>query len=89
MCVHDGLSRHSAECFRSALLHAGYKISRSHAGAGSIKTDAPRSFLFDIVREHLKENPVRMDKIAERSPARELLAKPQMLDRFYENVAHD
>ncbi|OXM81975.1 N2,N2-dimethylguanosine tRNA methyltransferase [Cryptococcus neoformans Bt63] len=60
----------------SALLNAGYKISRSHCSPGAVKTDAPRSFIYDIMREEAKENPVRMDKIAEGSPARKILAKP-------------
>lgn len=60
---------------RSALLNAGYLISRSHTIAGSIKTNAPRAFIYDMVREHIKSNPVRMDKLAENSPARALLAK--------------
>ena len=45
----------------SALLNAGYKVSRSHACAGSVKTDAPRSFIFDIMREYIKQNPVKME----------------------------
>ena len=61
----------------SALLNAGYKVSRSHASSGSLKTDAPRSFLFDIVREYAKTNPVRLDKIAENSPAKVLNAGEQ------------
>ena len=60
----------------SALLNGGYKISRSHASPGSIKTNAPCSFMYDIVREHVKENPVRMDKIPEKSPSRFALSKP-------------
>jgi tRNA (guanine26-N2/guanine27-N2)-dimethyltransferase len=60
----------------SALLNAGYKVSRSHASSGSIKTDAPRSFLFDMVREYIKTNPVRLDKVAEGSPVRRMVAKP-------------
>lgn len=60
----------------SALLNAKYRVSRSHAIPGSIKTDAPRSFLYDLVREHVKTNPVRMDKLAPGAPARVLLAKP-------------
>jgi tRNA (guanine26-N2/guanine27-N2)-dimethyltransferase len=32
--------------------------------------------MYDIVREHVKTNPVRMDKIAENSPARRALLKP-------------
>lgn len=61
----------------SALLNGGYKVSRSHATGGSIKTNAPRSFVMDIVREGAKLSPVRMDKVAENSPVRPLLAKPQ------------
>jgi tRNA (guanine26-N2/guanine27-N2)-dimethyltransferase len=60
----------------SALLNGGYKVSRSHAAPGSIKTNAPCSFIYDIVREHVKENPVRMDKIPEKSPSRYALLKP-------------
>ncbi|WVF71628.1 N2,N2-dimethylguanosine tRNA methyltransferase [Kwoniella sp. CBS 6097] len=60
----------------SALLNAGYKVSRSHALAGAVKTNAPRSFIYDILREDIKTNPVRLDKIPEGSPARVLLAKP-------------
>ncbi|KAK4685606.1 tRNA (guanine26-N2/guanine27-N2)-dimethyltransferase, partial [Tremellales sp. Uapishka_1] len=59
----------------SALLNAGYKVSRSHAIPGSIKTDAPRSFIYDIVRETIKTSPVRMDKIAQGSPCRNLISK--------------
>ncbi|RSH79757.1 RNA methyltransferase tRNA(m5U54)methyltransferase [Apiotrichum porosum] len=60
----------------SALLNAGYKVSRSHAIGGSVKTNAPRSFVLDILREGLKTNPVRLDKVAENSPVRRLIAKP-------------
>ncbi|BEJ14874.1 hypothetical protein CspHIS471_0406410 [Cutaneotrichosporon sp. HIS471] len=60
----------------SALLNGGFKVSRSHASSGSIKTNAPRSFIYDIVREHIKTNPVRMDKISETSPARAFVNKP-------------
>ncbi|EIW70842.1 hypothetical protein TREMEDRAFT_68241 [Tremella mesenterica DSM 1558] len=59
----------------SALLNANYRVSRSHASQGSIKTDAPRSFIYDIVREHIKKVPVRMDKVPEDSPARKLIEK--------------
>jgi tRNA (guanine26-N2/guanine27-N2)-dimethyltransferase len=59
----------------SAILNGGYKVSRSHALSGSIKTDAPRSFIFDVVREWIKTHPVRMDKVSDNSPTRHLLAK--------------
>ncbi|KAK8864245.1 N2,N2-dimethylguanosine tRNA methyltransferase [Kwoniella newhampshirensis] len=59
----------------SALLNAGYKISRSHCVAGAVKTDAPRSFIYDIMREEIKLNPIRMDKIPEGSPSRNIINK--------------
>lgn len=61
----------------SALLNGGYEVSRSHASAGSLKTNAPRSFVFDIVREWIKTNPVTMDNVKDGSLAFRLLAKPQ------------
>jgi len=57
------------------LLNAGYEISRSHTIPGSIKTNAPRDFIFDIVRVWIQDNPVRLDKISENSPTRVLLSK--------------
>lgn len=60
-----------------ALLNAGYKVSRSHASGGSIKTNAPREFIFDIMRQFVKENPVRLDKIPKGNPAHVLLSKEQ------------
>ncbi|KAI0322222.1 tRNA methyltransferase [Amylostereum chailletii] len=59
----------------SALLHAGHKISRSHAAPGSLKTSATRKDVHSIFRSWVKQNPVKMEKISETSPARALLAK--------------
>lgn len=59
----------------SALLNGGYTASRSHAVAGSIKTDAPRSFVHDVIREWIKEHPVKMANVKDGSPAKMLLAK--------------
>ncbi|GAA6003324.1 tRNA (guanine26-N2)-dimethyltransferase [Rhodotorula paludigena] len=63
--------------FASALLNAGYTASRSHAVAGSIKTNAPRTFVHDVVREWIKTNPVKMSNVKEGSPAKMLLAQEQ------------
>ncbi len=35
--------------FRSAFLNAGYCVSFSHAALSSIKTDAPMSFIWDVI----------------------------------------
>uniref|UniRef100_A0A8C1PAZ8 tRNA (guanine(26)-N(2))-dimethyltransferase n=1 Tax=Cyprinus carpio TaxID=7962 RepID=A0A8C1PAZ8_CYPCA len=36
--------------FRSALLHAGYRVSLSHACKNAVKSDAPAEVLWDIIR---------------------------------------
>ncbi|KAG6874180.1 hypothetical protein C0995_003726 [Termitomyces sp. Mi166 len=59
----------------SALLHAGHKISRSHACAGSLKTTATREDVHSVFRSWIKLNPVKMENIPENSPTRRLLAK--------------
>ncbi|TFK42549.1 tRNA methyltransferase [Crucibulum laeve] len=59
----------------SALLHAGHKISRSHACPGSLKTTGSHQDIHDIFRSWIKLNPVKMENIGENSPARRLLAR--------------
>ena len=45
------------ETFKSALLNAGYRVSGSHASETAIKTDAPWSFIWDVVRRWVQEHP--------------------------------
>ncbi|TFK76405.1 N2,N2-dimethylguanosine tRNA methyltransferase [Pluteus cervinus] len=59
----------------SALLHTGYKVSRSHACAGSLKTDATRRIVHDVYRNWVKKHPVKMENVGEKSQARILLGK--------------
>ncbi|KAG8987630.1 RNA methyltransferase tRNA(m5U54)methyltransferase [Tulasnella sp. 427] len=59
----------------SAILNAGYKISRSHASAGSLKTNAPQSFVHDLMRTWILDHPARMDKIKDEA-SKTLLNKP-------------
>ena len=61
----------------SALLNGGYEVSRSHALGGSLKTTAPRSFVFDMMREWVKTHPVKMENVSVGQIARTLLEKPQ------------
>lgn len=49
--------------FRSALLNTGYKVSFSHACRDSLKTDAPSSVIWDIVRSWIKLHPIKRDLI--------------------------
>ncbi|OAX44694.1 N2,N2-dimethylguanosine tRNA methyltransferase [Rhizopogon vinicolor AM-OR11-026] len=67
----------------SALLNAGYRVSRSHALAGSLKTNATRQDVHDVFRSWVKKHPVRMDKISETSLARQLLAKEARTEAIF------
>ncbi|GAC99900.1 likely N2,N2-dimethylguanosine-specific tRNA methyltransferase [Pseudozyma hubeiensis SY62] len=71
----------------SALLSAGHKVSRSHAAAGSLKTDASRSQVFDILRYWVKtQHPVKMENMKPNDPARILLAKEAKGEYDFENT---
>uniref|UniRef100_A0A8C9THJ8 tRNA (guanine(26)-N(2))-dimethyltransferase n=1 Tax=Scleropages formosus TaxID=113540 RepID=A0A8C9THJ8_SCLFO len=60
--------------FRSALLHAGYRVSLSHACKNAVKTDAPPSAIWDIMRCWEKNHPVKREKLSETSPAFQILS---------------
>ncbi|KAM6149047.1 tRNA (guanine(26)-N(2))-dimethyltransferase [Erethizon dorsatum] len=58
---------------RSALLHAGFRVSLSHACRNAVKTDAPAEALWDIMRCWEKECPVKRERLSETSPAFRIL----------------
>ncbi|XP_065353089.1 tRNA (guanine(26)-N(2))-dimethyltransferase [Cloeon dipterum] len=60
---------------RSAILNAGFKVSYSHCKSTSLKTDAPASVVWDVMRAWEKEKPTRRDKFAENSAALRILSK--------------
>lgn len=64
----------------SALLHAGHKVSRSHACSGSLKTTATREVIHSVFRSWIKLNPVKMGNVSDTSPTRRLLAKAQSFE---------
>ncbi|XP_066449801.1 tRNA (guanine(26)-N(2))-dimethyltransferase isoform X2 [Eleutherodactylus coqui] len=70
--------------FRSALLHAGYKVSLSHACKNAIKTDAPPSVIWDIMRCWEKLNPVKREKLSETSPAYHILGTEPSIEANFE-----
>lgn len=59
---------------RSALLHAGHRVSLSHACKNALKTDAPPAAIWDIMRCWEKANPVKREKLSETSPAFKILS---------------
>uniref|UniRef100_A0A669F8F9 tRNA (guanine(26)-N(2))-dimethyltransferase n=1 Tax=Oreochromis niloticus TaxID=8128 RepID=A0A669F8F9_ORENI len=64
----------SLTLFRSALLHAGHRVSLSHACKNAIKTDAPPAAIWDIMRCWEKINPVKREKLSPTSPAFKILS---------------
>ncbi|XP_035311399.1 tRNA (guanine(26)-N(2))-dimethyltransferase isoform X1 [Cricetulus griseus] len=68
---------------RSALLHAGFRVSLSHACKNAVKTDAPPLALWDIMRCWEKECPVKRERLSESSPAFRILAvEPRLKANF-------
>ncbi|KAI1133642.1 S-adenosyl-L-methionine-dependent methyltransferase [Nemania abortiva] len=62
------------DSFRGALRHLGYEVTRSHCKAGSMRTNAPWSVVWHIMREWARQkHPVKIANIAENSPAYKLL----------------
>ncbi|KAI8926939.1 N2,N2-dimethylguanosine tRNA methyltransferase-domain-containing protein [Entophlyctis helioformis] len=67
----------------SAILHAGFAVSESHAAQGSIKTTAPPEVVWDIMRCWCKTNPPTDKNLQPNSPARRLLAtEPKIVADF-------
>ena len=53
---------------RGALLHLGYRVTRSHTKAGSICTDAPWSIIWEVMREWIRQkSPVKEGAVKERT----------------------
>lgn len=75
---------------RSAILNAGYQVSYSHASKGSLKTDAPVSFLWNMFKKWIEVNPLKKEvevnplkvevnplkKEMAQSPGKVILSKP-------------
>lgn len=61
--------------FRSALLHAKYRVSFSHACKSSIKTDAPADVLWDILRCWAKLHPVKQQRFLDGTSLKAILSK--------------
>jgi len=54
----------SEAALKGALRHAGFRAVRSHAKPGAIRTDAPWSFVWEMMREWVRqEAPIKEDSI--------------------------
>ncbi|KAJ1161033.1 hypothetical protein NDU88_001521 [Pleurodeles waltl] len=70
--------------FRSAILDAGYRVSLSHASKNAIKTDAPPSVIWDIMRCWEKNNPVKRERLSESSPSYLILRNEPRLQACFD-----
>ncbi|KAI0525779.1 S-adenosyl-L-methionine-dependent methyltransferase [Xylaria bambusicola] len=62
------------DSFRGALRHLGYEVTRSHCKGGSMRTNAPWSAVWHVMREWTRQKrPVKIENIKENSPAYRLL----------------
>ncbi|XP_057524111.1 tRNA (guanine(26)-N(2))-dimethyltransferase 2-like [Amaranthus tricolor] len=76
----------SAVIFRSAVLNAGYRISGTHASPLGLKTDAPMSVVWDIMRCWVKNHPVKPQP-ADQSGTVILSKEPELQANFTRAVA--
>jgi tRNA (guanine26-N2/guanine27-N2)-dimethyltransferase len=60
---------------RSALLHAGYQVSLSHANKCSFKTNASASVIWDIMRCWVRSHPVKEARLQDSMAAKTILSK--------------
>merc|ERR1712013_318456 len=72
--------------FRSALIHAGYKVSSTHANESGFKTNAPHSVVWDILRCWVKKNPVKQRANSEHTAAHAILKREPKLEANFEEV---
>lgn len=66
----------SQTTFKSALVNAGYRVSGTHSNPLAVKTDAPTSVTWDIMRAWVAEHPIQKPH-PENSPAYRMLEKEQ------------
>ena len=67
------------DMIRGALDHLGYRVLRSHCRAGSIKTDAPWTDIWWIMREWVRQRaPIKAKNIGAQHPARKILGDELM-----------
>lgn len=70
------LSSEKLTVYTSAILNAGYRFSLSHANKAGLKTTAPLSFLWDIMRlQGQKNSKGPLGNLSESSPGYKIMSK--------------
>jgi len=66
--------------YLSALLNAGYRVSLTHANKHGIKTDAPNTFIWAMMRAWAKKEGKVKSNLSEGSPGKTIMDKKNDLD---------
>ena len=72
----------SFDLFRGALCHLGYRSTRSHTKPNSIRTDAPWSVIWEIMREWVRQKaPIKKDALSAGSAGARIMWKSRDADK--------
>lgn len=75
---------------KGALRHAGYRVTRSHCKAGSIKTDAPWTVIWEVFREWVRQmSPVKEGAVSEGQPGWKILQATRKPETNGESAADE
>jgi len=70
--------------FRGAIRSLGYRVTRSHCKAGSMKTNAPWDILWEVMREFMRTKaPIKDGAVKKGSPGWNILAKLRGTERSF------
>lgn len=86
MCNTLRITTPTLNMVRSALVHQGYRVSLSHTGPNTIKTDAPNHVLWDILRCWNKKAPRNLDKVPKDSASYKILSVEPKIEANFELI---
>lgn len=61
---------------RGALVGLGYKVAQSHCKPSSLKTDAPQSVLWEVMKKWIEAKPITEGSLKPTSAGTQILKKP-------------
>lgn len=74
----------SENMIRGAILSTGYRVTRSHCKPGSIKTNAPWSVLWEIMREFMRTKaPIKEGAVKKGTPGWNILSRVRGTERSF------
>ena len=83
--VLPGLNLCNLTLSSSAICHAGYKVSQSHAAPQAIKTDAPAEIVWRLIQAWcIQMDPGKLESASASSPAHQILCKLPAMDANFE-----